>query len=76
MAMIALVTGASSGMGKAIAKQLRSDGYTVYAAASTVPSKTSVLRMPGTSLRSISLVSPASLSWFSPACANGGVDGS
>lgn len=36
MALVALVTGASSGMGKDIAKRLKADGHTVYAAARRV----------------------------------------
>lgn len=36
MGLVALVTGASSGMGKEIAKRLKADGYTVYAAARRV----------------------------------------
>ncbi|QFY61313.1 oxidoreductase [Rhizobium grahamii] len=47
----ALVTGASSGMGKAIAKRLISDGYKVYVAARRVEKMDDLARMGATPLR-------------------------
>ncbi|WP_028746377.1 oxidoreductase [Rhizobium mesoamericanum] len=47
----ALVTGASSGMGKAIAKRLISDGYRVYVAARQVEKMDDLARMGATPLR-------------------------
>jgi NAD(P)-dependent dehydrogenase (short-subunit alcohol dehydrogenase family) len=47
----ALVTGASSGMGKAIAKRLISDGYKVYVAARQVEKMDDLARMGATPLR-------------------------
>ncbi|OCJ13903.1 short-chain dehydrogenase/reductase [Rhizobium sp. AC44/96] len=47
----ALVTGASSGMGKAIAKRLISDGYRVYVAARRVEKMDDLARMGATPLR-------------------------
>ncbi|MDM9649078.1 oxidoreductase [Rhizobium sp. S163] len=47
----ALVTGASSGMGKAIAKRLISDGYKVFAAARRVEKMDDLARMGATPLR-------------------------
>ncbi|EJZ20629.1 SDR family NAD(P)-dependent oxidoreductase, partial [Rhizobium sp. Pop5] len=47
----ALVTGASSGMGKAIAKRLLADGYRVYVAARQVEKMEELARLGATPLR-------------------------
>lgn len=47
----ALVTGASSGMGKAIAKRLLADGYRVYAAARQIEKMEDLARLGATPLR-------------------------
>lgn len=47
----ALVTGASSGMGKAIARRLIQDGYQVYAAARHVEKMTDLVSLGAQSLR-------------------------
>lgn len=47
----ALVTGASSGMGKAIAKRLIEDGYQVFVAARSVDKMQDLARLGATSLR-------------------------